>query len=279
MGIRINTVLGYGFRYSTFARDPRFAPWVWDDKVPHPTLPPDLDPREEDLRPLLAAHYKLALAALPKKPRKKGVDDPHWYKRHDLEWDLNTIEGGGSGIVGGDKGDKPWTLHDFLIYNPFNTEDHHGCGPVVFTMPKGTHEWFRHDDTIDYYLAPRGAHGMEDSITPILGEQNLPVCIYPYDRYVDRRTGEPPKTGKFTLGVLDRAFMIETWAKSDKFPKARSKPFPKSSDLKDMTAISFQRDIVPYVPNLIRELCGMLGVFRNPLTIHRLKPMVYRYWC
>lgn len=43
--------------------------------------------------------------------------------------------------------------------------------------------------------------------------------------------------------------------------------------------IEWQRDIVPEPPYIIRLFCEASGIFKDPMTVYRLKPMIFSYWC
>ncbi len=275
MGIRINTVLGYGFAHCRGAKDPRFNPWVFTDGK-HPTYG-DIWDDIGDLRPLLIKWYKKKLGALPTKPTASHLDkDPHWIERSDLEMDLMMLqEKGGFHPVKGRKRREPICLYDIICTSGYASES--AIHPIVFTHPV-QHDWRRHDDIIDYYAGPdRNDGGIIDHVKMVTSSDRnkLPRPLYPWDSYVNRRTGARVK-GTWS-GGSDRSMLIDMWRENGYKTKKKWKEVLDSCGVPTMLAL--QRDIVPYIPRMIVETCAMLDVFKDPLTVYRLKPMIYRYWC
>lgn len=269
MGIRINTVLGYGFKHCRGAKDPRFNPWVFANEK-HPTYG-DIWGDLGDLRPLLIKHYKKKLKELDTKGKPDNDD------RFNLEMDLLMLEekGGFSRRKGGKK--KEFIrLYDIICMSGFASEQE--IHPIVFSHPT-QHDWRRHDDIIDYYSGPDDPlnGGIMDSVQMVMGGKNKsrPRPLYPWDSYINRRTGKRV-TGMWSNGS-DREVLLDLWKENGFKMKGRWKEVLTSCGVSSMLAL--QRDIVPYIPTMIVETCEMLSIFKDPLTVYRLKPMIYRYWC
>lgn len=256
MGTRINTVLGYGFKYCKGEKDPRFNPWVFGDKEKHPKLG-GIWEDIEDLRPLLIKQVKAKIKAIG--PRTNN----NWGEISDLEMVLFQLKQNNPA--------RPLAAYDFIRTSSNSCEmiSH----PVVFTDPTQP-DWSRHDNIIDYYTVPyEFDDGIKDSVR-MLTQSNLPHAIYPWDSYVNRLTGERVK---MEGGLILRAAAIEHWVELGCKKRKKFDEFLKGSGVKTM--LSYQRDITPFIPGIITEVCELLRVFKNPLTVYRLKPMVYHYWC
>lgn len=256
MGIRINTVLGYGFKYCKGSKDPRFNPWVFGNKAKHPTLG-DIWDDISDLRPLLIKQVKAKIKAI--EPRTND----NWGEINDLEMVLFQLKQ--------DKKKKPIGVYDLISLSGYSSEM--DCHPIVFTDPTQS-DWSRHDNIIDYYTVPSEMDGgIKDSVQ-MLTHSNLPRPIYPWDSYVNRLTG---KRVRMEGGLDLRAAVIEHWIELGCKDRKKFKDLLKGIGVKTM--LSYQRDVVPFIPNIITEACELLQVFKDPLTVYRLKPMVYHYWC
>jgi hypothetical protein len=40
-----------------------------------------------------------------------------------------------------------------------------------------------------------------------------------------------------------------------------------------------KNNLTPMVPLSIRIFCSTFNVFKNPMDVHNLIPMIYTYWC
>jgi hypothetical protein len=243
MGIRINTVLGWGFKYCRYHQDPRFNSEIFSESSKEDFLPEMIKANES---------------------KKKGID-AKFRKNEFTDW----IEG-----KSWHKGKKieSLTKYDFMQYSYFNTEeDEKGkvkIGSIVFTDPV-MKNWKRHDDTIDYYTALRGR---KDSVISIVDGANQPCQIYPYASYVHRKTGK-------VLNNINRYGMTELYFECDSSDRKKFKWDIIGGKNGTKTLIEWQRDIVPEPTYNIRLFCEAAKVFKDPMTVYRLKPMVITYWC
>jgi hypothetical protein len=243
MGIRINVTIGWGFRYCKYSQDPRFNPKFFED-CDKDYLPAMLELNE---------NLKMTL--------------PDWRQKDFELWTKGQLYGEGEPVT-------KLTSREILSYSYFNTEENEETrkvitGPIVFTSPEHK-DWHRYDDIIDYYTWP----GMKDSVKMIVDDSNQPSQIYPYCVYVNRKTGTKPEGCGSVERSLTKMYFDDTkehrkkW-KWEKMPRitcgARS-------------IIEFQRDIVPEPPYIIKLFCQTSNIFKNPLTVYRLKPMVIAYW-
>ncbi len=146
------------------------------------------------------------------------------------------------------------TAHDFIQSCEFDGE--RGAGPIIFTSPQNK-DWYRYDDIIDYCEA-------DDMDTKVKIIQD---GIYPLNcSYVDRRTGKRVKNfiGKYRYK--------EAYSYSDGI----TEKFQQDYNVKSFN--EYCVNIVPVVPSLIVNFCNVFNVFKNPLTVYRLKPMLLTYW-
>ena len=134
------------------------------------------------------------------------------------------------------------SVYDFIHYNSFDCEK--GKGPIIFTNPFAG-DWYRYDDDIDYYSA-HNEDNLENNI------KIIPRGIHPHNSaYINRKTGERIMRPMYRYESLDDL--------SEEFKMNRI-------------------DIVPKIPEIIVEFCNVLRVFKNPLTVYRLKPMLFTWW-
>ncbi len=154
-------------------------------------------------------------------------------------------------------------------YDVFKVNGYASNGDIsscIFTDPL-RRDWSRYDDIIDYYDSDSVP---EDNVKFILDSSNQPAHIYPYCCFVNRHTGKHVSNIQSERwwvtelyfkrgGEFDWSGISETWGVSN--------------------IIQWQRDIVPDVPYNIKLFFRVAKPFKNPLTMYRLKPMIYTYWC
>jgi hypothetical protein len=246
MGIRIKVILGWGFRRCRYQQDPRFNPEIFGDC--------DKD-------------YLPAMFELNEKLRSTL---PDWRQKDFELWTKGKLYGDGKPI-------KELTSGDFLSYCTYNTDENEegkiSTGPIVFTSPEHK-DWYRYDDVIDYYTFPP----MTDSVKMIVDEVGQPAQVYPYCAFVNRKTGSRPLESK-AIDQTTRWLVTKTYFESPEESRRDWKWEEKSEYVGGAKSIiEWQRDIVPEPPYIIRLFCEAANVFKNPLTVYRLKPMVVSYW-
>lgn len=166
---------------------------------------------------------------------------------YDLQYLTNT------GWFKDEKPVKSLDVYDFIKYNQFAAEK--GRGSIIFTSPMNK-DWYRYDDIIDYYD---------------LDEQKGSVRlikdgVYPMNAsYIDRRTGERVKGYH---GSLEMYKNHHNYIDDDIKTKYNVKSYNE-----------FCVNIVPVIPSLIVNFCNIFKVFKNPMMVYRLKPMILTYWC
>lgn len=156
---------------------------------------------------------------------------------------------------------KHWCPVDWIAESPFAAETDNKKRPLVFSPHK---DWARYDNTIDYYESKRRKDGGIKDYTQALGK----TYIYPYARYVDIRTGKTPGEKDLAFEVI-RMYNSPYWKKTE------------DSWVKDIIGLSkeeFELYVWPDVPNDIKLFAEFLNIFKNPLDIHCLRPMIYTYW-
>lgn len=119
-------------------------------------------------------------------------------------------------------------------------------------------QWYRHDDTIDYYEAG----------TKIRNKVKLlKHGIFPYDcLYMHRETKSPIQY------ELAAAFhRLEPEFKKERTLMAKLMGFKSQRDCEQNLALK--------VPSPIHMLCEYGKMFTDSDTVYRLKPMIYTFWC
>jgi hypothetical protein len=178
--------------------------------------------------------------------------DPAKYtSEFDDAYDLQYLAGTGWHT---DKGPaKELYTHDFIENCAFEYE--RGKGFVLFTSPINE-DWYRYDDIIDY----SDSENMDTKI------KKLKTGIFPLNSsYIDRRTGKRVKTINPSIYSMTHQYIDEI-----------SEDFKKEFNVKSLNELCV--NIVPLVPSVIVNFCNVFNVFKNPLTVYRLKPMVVTYW-
>jgi hypothetical protein len=136
------------------------------------------------------------------------------------------------------------SVSDFIKHSAFDQEV--GCGPLIFTNPF-MDDWYQYDNAIDYYsMQADEEKNLSNSVKMIRRG------IYPYNQaYINRKTGKRIQRPVYGDNSLD--------------------------DLSEEMNIN-KIDIVPMIPEIIVDFCTFLKVFKNPLTVYRLKPMLFTWW-
>ena len=239
MGTRIHKVLGWGFKHTKLAKDPRFneSLFNWNLAV--------LDEMVE------LNNTRLNSKDLRVKMNAQSFD--MWVNAKGMYSDGKPIH--------------HLDVNDFVKYNGYL--DHRtDKGTVVFTDPMQKN-WQRHLDIIDYYESD----GTEDTVKYILDRAGQPAQVYPYSAFVDRNTGKAPKT--YAITQSDRWSITEAYFKTD--TKERKKWKWNVFGVKNI--VEWQRNIMPLPPYNIRLFCETIEAFKNKKTVYRLKPMIFTYWC
>jgi hypothetical protein len=153
---------------------------------------------------------------------------------------------------------KPkWDTYDSFFHDP-----EYGLKNVFVVVPaEESSRWYRHDDMIDYIEES----SMESRV------KLIDRSLYPYESYMDARTGERVRNGSqiiSTMRYLEQLEGLEGVEQSMSYAKEHG--FSCKEDLFKI--------LVPYVPHSVRYLCEWAGIFKDPKTALELRPMVYVYW-
>lgn len=263
MGIRINKVLGYGFKHCKFDKDPRFNEWVFNDQ----------DIWNEDKRTEFIYFLKEKQSKFLKEKQSKLSSDDFF----DIAWDLAWLEKKEC-FADGDTLER-LLLYDFIKYNYYDMEKENPIGPIIFTMPNYK-SWNRYDDIIDYIECGIDNRGAVDSVKFYLDDAGQSTGIYPHTSFVNRNTGKrvkfTPSDRRILTGIL-----LELKKANNPHLIHKNSPKEKSEFEKAgvENLIQWQRWVVPEVPSLIVNFCEFMDIFKNPLTVYRLRPMIYTFWC
>lgn len=238
MGIRIHKVIGYGLTDLTIPHaeydlklDERFDPngffcHEYDDREHHFTM----------------KEFYVQLELLCANDTDFNAMELHWLK-HEIK-------------------DKKFTDFNNIFVWDAEFGESNVC---VFISPTSRDQWYRYDDTIDYY-----DEGGEHSIST--GVQNRVVVmdrpLYPYEGWIDLRT-LPPKRADNIITHL-RRIVRDSKVDLDLEKLLQKTGFDSIEELKD--------NIVPMIPNELIEVIRYLKVFKDPNTVYQLRPMIYVYW-
>jgi hypothetical protein len=246
MGTRIHKTLGWGFKYCRFKKDPRFNEKFFGDDVDY------LDQMVE--------------------VNSKNKQSEDYKTKSDATWFEAWVNGKG---MYDNEPIKHLDQYDFVKYNNY-LDTSKDVGTVVFTDPAHK-KWNRYGDIIDYYEAERDDRGYyPDYVKFILDGAGQPAQVYPYCAFVNRN-GEKIKTSTGTgITQSDRWDVTNLYFESS---KKKRKDWKWKETFGVNNIIEWQRHIVPEPPYGIRLFCEVAKPFKNPLTIYRLKPMIFTYWC
>lgn len=243
MGTRIHKVLGWGFKFTKLAKDPRFNESLFEDSEDN----------------ILDKMIEVNTPRLTSKDLRVKMD------AQSFDCWVNA-----KGMY---KNEKPVTHLDkygFVKYNGY-LDYENDRGTVVFADPMQKN-WQKYDDIIDYYESD----GTEDTVKYILDQAGQPAQVYPYCAFVDRNTGKAPKTSeKYAITQSDRWSITEAYFKTD----AKERKKWKWNVFGVNNIVEWQRNIVPLPPYNIRLFCETVKAFKNKKTVYRLKPMIFTYWC
>lgn len=244
MGTRIHKVVGWGFKYTKLANDPRFNESLFNSNGEN-----ILDKMVELNTPRLAS------------------------KDLRVKMDANSFDMwvNAKGMYSDEKPVEHLEIYDFVKYNNYLNPRIDNRGALLITDPANK-KWSRYDDIIDYYES----NGTEDNVKYILDGAGQPAQLYPYCSFVDRNTGKRPKMKKgISISQGDRWSLTEAYFKCTK--EERKKWNWKVFGVKNI--LEWQRNIVPEPPYNIRLFCETIKAFKNKKTVYRLKPMIFTYWC
>jgi len=136
--------------------------------------------------------------------------------------------------------------------------------PNVVLFQTTSKDWSRYDDIIDYI----DAKNCKPKVTTI----NRP--IYPYESWTNL------KTGLNYLEIDGKRLQLVEFLQAINWMIKHKQP----CNLEYLNEFGFdsiedaKTNIVPMVPEIIKELCIYLKVFKDESTILQLKPMIYTYW-
>jgi hypothetical protein len=158
--------------------------------------------------------------------------------------------------------DFHWGLHDTFIH-----ESEFGLPGVFLVMPiEMTKEWSHHDDSIDYYEAV--SRSDNSGCAPRILKLDRP--LYPFEGYMDARTGESIQNGasifstyKYLVDNNSDKKIIDDYCKTH---------------FACVNEDEFKANFVPYVPEGVVAQCHFANIFVDEKTILELRPMIYEFW-
>jgi hypothetical protein len=146
---------------------------------------------------------------------------------------------------------KNLNFYDVITHNA-----EYGLSKVVLFQPFYK-DWSRYDNIIDYME-------VTESIPTV---KPLNRCIYPFESYINLNTGLP------YIEINNNKLYCHDILRDAKFYGSSFIKEIGFSNIKEL-----KNNIVPIVPEIIKEYCKWLKVFNDDSTILTLKPLVYTYW-
>lgn len=156
----------------------------------------------------------------------------------------------------------------FNIWDAYDWNPEFGLPNILLLRPITNYSWYRYDDDIDYveetYLTNEGQ---------VCRYEILQHGIYPYLGYMDKDSGER---------LEDYRVRWVIWNET------KSSPPHDENLLKIKTAASIAlgyesykealEQVVPIVPQEIKDLAEFTNLFTNDEVWKQLRPMLYIYW-
>jgi len=246
MGIRIHKFMGYGLT-DVKSRKYRIA----DGRINRNCVL--LDDYEAQYKTEYRDEY---LAWLRKQNEKRKNDED--YRR------INMLD---AWFDKKNKYESKRTMGDCIAY-----QNEYGLKNVLVLQPLACHDWYRHDDAIDYVTATY-LEGPEQTGNKV---DVLDHGIYPFNgSYMDSRDGNR----------LDDRIM--PWIRIYHYYKDDPEKLDDMAPVLDQyaQAVGFNDSleaalhVAPQVPTEIQDLCEFTQIFKKPETVLQLRPMLYTYWC
>lgn len=251
MGIRIRKILGYGWDdFEGFDKDPRIKDNWKDKNYNHNsfTYKGFLEYCEKRLGEIREKY--------PKEEDRMFIDE-----YFSLLWISRGFKNNESSYKELDD--------DAIHYDSISYDEEFGYDNViVFTIP-WQKDWYRYDDIIDYY------QWHKKSIGPHVKVINRP--IYPYDFYINSKTGNRVKFEyRDTYSFLNDLIKKEKDEKRKLDLKLGLEKVCKEAGFDGTEDAS--KHFVPGIAEDVRLIIDYFQIFKNPLVVHTLKPMIYTYW-
>ena len=254
MGIRVHKLIGYG---SVDVKYDKQAHKICDERLNLTSF----EKRHEDLRRFDRQHYLRWLRKqLP--PKKPGVEE-NYSETFELRMEMRHADK----RLRDNRDRKRW-------FDPWDCVFHDGeFGlPNVLAIVPYTERasWCRYDDMIDYMEEGKGAKGRR-------------VCVYgdglyPWiGNYCDIRTGERKDTD---IACTYRRYMNTKPSRRSGYTlqqlRTHASRLAAAMGFKSLDECSTY--LRPVVPTCVRLLCEFCEIFKDPMMIRQLQPLLYVYW-
>ncbi len=154
---------------------------------------------------------------------------------------------------------------DFIHYEPESGKD-----ILLFQVPG--FDWTRRDDTIDY-IEETYNHRQRTRI------EVYDRGIYPYNiQFVNKNTGKLIACGSEWMQWHLLKIECAINGNTSKYITANQMVYDLSKQVGFKDYTEARNSIIPMIPKIIILLCEWLKLFKDPMTVYELKPMLYIYW-
>ena len=206
---------------------------------------------------------------------KKQFNDKH--DELDIDFELGILKQMHRDKIGNDN------YNDVVRYDM-----EYGLGNILAVVAmRNVKRCCRYDDVIDYYeenlLADK--EGSRDRYVLV----DMP--IFPECRWWDIRSGEVMReTNQDDDKVREKYFAFEKYLM---YHRGQGKKYRRNMRdnvelqeqlIKDVNMLGFNsvkeadKYIQPYVPEEVQRVCLYLNLFKDPITVRQMKPIIYVYW-
>jgi hypothetical protein len=173
---------------------------------------------------------------------------------------------------------EAWKKDSSLLDYIFHSGDEFGDSSILLFTPISIDEdrWVRHDDLIDHLEFSLTSKIMEEA-----GFQNketteriieVPYGIYPYEgTFINQKTGKLiPRASGTHFYLMEMAKKMIESGEEEISDIWKEDGFENAQDILD--------NLKAEVPIEIVVMAKFLGIFKDPMTVHSLKPIIYTYW-
>jgi hypothetical protein len=132
---------------------------------------------------------------------------------------------------------------------------------IAFVMPSSYHDWFRHDNDLDYNeVVGDGNEGMDAKV------KMLDHPVWPWSAYWNTATTPPTKLIELQYSIYNN------------YLNADSKSL-KSYWIRELKKDGIEVcNVAPMTPYEIIAMVKYLKIFKEEKDVYSLKPMIYTYW-
>jgi len=199
----------------------------------------------------------------------EGINEDIQISKSEILEYIDSKEKGMSNLFEDELKRGSYGIYDFVRFGP-------ECSKrpfVIFCLRDSN--WYRHDDTIDYY----DADPMQTKVKLIVDDSNQVTGIYPYYGYINRLTGQPiPSLYPAKRWTTTNTILGDIKKDPENLSKANKNIDKLFGEYGVHSFVDWQRNISVKLSPVIEAMIDLSGIFVDPKLKFRLKPMLVTYW-